>query len=82
MSGEGIIPSDPDIPFGRWHSGRNPRGHTQPHENTRDVRLPHRSVLPGEGGGGDRATPASSSSEAEQSRHLESTPASLAGAGR
>lgn len=59
MSGEGVISSDPDIPFGRWHAGRNPRGATHPSENTRDVRVLHSRKLPREDGVG-QATPAPS----------------------
>lgn len=52
MSGEGVIPSDPEIPFGRWHAGRNPRGATHPHQNTRDVRMLHSEEPPQEDGAG------------------------------
>ncbi|OWK32272.1 hypothetical protein SPMU_05940 [Sphingomonas mucosissima] len=46
MSGEGVIPSDPEIPFGRWQTGRDPRG------AARDVCLSLSHLLPREGGAG------------------------------
>jgi hypothetical protein len=61
MSGEGVIPSIPETPFGRWHAGRNPRGATHPSENTRDVRVLHLEEPPTEDGAGFNPGPASSS---------------------
>ena len=60
MSGEGVIPSDSEIPFGRWHAGRNPRGATHPDQNTRDVRMLHLEEPPQEDGAGFPKRPASS----------------------
>ncbi len=61
MSGDGITPANAAIPFGRWQTGRNPRG------ATRDVCLSHSHLLPGEGGAGDML-PASSSRPASVAR--------------
>lgn len=61
MSGEGVIPSDPEIPFGRWHAGRDLRGATHPSENTQDVCVPQLEEPPMEDGAGFSPWPASSS---------------------
>lgn len=72
MSGEGVIPCDPDIPFGRCQAGRNPRPGTPPSTAARSLpRLPHSDVLPGEGGDGSVA-PSSSSRPRHAGSPLES----------
>ena len=58
--GGGLISSDPEIAFGRWHAGRSPRGATHPILNARVVRVLHSKKPPMEDGAGSPPFPASS----------------------
>lgn len=66
MSGEGVIPNDPEIPFGRWQTGRITRGATHP--PARDVCLPCSHVLSVEDGGSAPLAPPPSFPTARDAR--------------
>lgn len=71
MSGERDIPFSPEFSFGRWQTGRDPRG------AARDVCLSLSHLLPREGGAGG-VLPASSFPLAERACPLETRHAFLA----